>query len=153
MLAALETTLQDVRYAIRGLLPNPAFSLTAILAGALGIGATSAVFSVVDRILFRALPYSDENRLVSVGMMAPLDTNEFLFADPYFSLRRDAGPFEQVNAFQAGTIATDLDGRKSRPPARVAPGSAISCRFWACGRWPDAALRAMKIDPADLPSP
>jgi predicted permease len=105
---ALETTLRDARYAIRGLTRNPAFSLTAILAAALGIGATSAVFSAVDRILFRALPYADEDRLVSAGMMAPLDTNEFLFAEPYFDLRRHPGPFQEVTAFQAGTIATDL---------------------------------------------
>ncbi len=108
MLSALETTLQDARYAIRGLVHNPAFSVTAILAAALGIGATSAVFSAVDRILFRALPYPGEDRLVSVGMMAPLDTSEFLFADPYFHLRRDPGPFQEVTAFQAGSIATDL---------------------------------------------
>ncbi len=108
MLSALESTLQDARYAIRGLIRNPAFSLTAILGAALGIGATSAVFSAVDPILFRALPYADENRLVSAGMMAPLDTNEFLFAEPYFNLRHHPGPFEEVTAFQAGNIATDL---------------------------------------------
>src|SRR5271157_4978775 len=108
MLSALETTWQDARYAIRGLTRNPGFSLTAILAAALGIGATSAVFSAVDRILLRALPYADEERLVSVGMMAPLDTNEFLLAEPYFQLRRDPGPFQEVTAFQAGNIETDL---------------------------------------------
>ncbi len=112
MRSALETTLdttwQDARYAVRGLIRDPVFALTAILAGALGIGATSAVFSVVDRILFRALPYAHEDRLASVGMMAPLDTTEFLLADPYFSLRRNPGPFEEVTAFQAGTIDTDL---------------------------------------------
>ena len=108
MLHALETALRDARYAIRGLMRNPAFSLTAILAAALGIGATSAVFSAVDRILFRALPYAAEDRLVSAGMMAPLDTNEFLFAEPYFDLRRHPGPFQEVTAFQAGAIATDL---------------------------------------------
>ena len=108
MLSALETTLQDARFAWRWLTRNPAFSLTAILAGALGIGATSAVFSAVDRILFRPLPYANEDRLVSTGMMAPLDTNEFLFADPYFELRRHPGPFEQVTAFQAGAVETDL---------------------------------------------
>src|SRR5215472_17158718 len=58
MLSALETTLQDARFALRWLARNPAFSLTAILAGALGIGATSAVFSAVDRILFRPLSYA-----------------------------------------------------------------------------------------------
>ena len=108
MLSALETTLQDARYAIRWLIRNPAFSLTAILAGALGIGATSAVFSAVDRILFRALPYANEDQLVSTGMMAPLDTNEFLFADPYIDLRRHPGPFQSVTAFQAGAYETDL---------------------------------------------
>jgi len=108
MLSAFETTWQDARYAIRGLLRNPAFSLTAILAAALGIGATTAVFSAVDRILFRPLPYAGEDRLVSAGMMTPLDTNEFLFAEPYIHLRRDPGPFQEVTAFQAGNFAADL---------------------------------------------
>ena len=108
MLSALATTLQDARYAMRGLKRNPVFSLTAILAAALGIGAVTAVFSAVDHILFRALPYADEDRLVSVGMMTPLDTNEFLFAEPYVELRRDPGPLQEITAFQAGTIATDL---------------------------------------------
>jgi len=108
MLSLLETTWQDARYAVRGLMRNPAFSLTAILAAALGIGATSAVFSAVDRILFRGLPYTTADRLVSVGMMAPLDTNEFLLAEPYFELRHNPGPLEEVSAFQAGEIPTDL---------------------------------------------
>jgi putative ABC transport system permease protein len=90
MLAAPETFLQDLRYAFRGLRRNPVFALTAIVAAALGIGATSAVFSVVDRILFRPLSYLHEDRLVSVGMMAPLDTNEFLLR-PYFELRAESG--------------------------------------------------------------
>ncbi len=109
---ALDSVLQDVRYGFRGLIRNPAFSLTAILAAALGIGAATAVFSAVDRILFRALPYPHEERLVSVGMMAPLDSSEFLLAEPYFELRRSGGsagsPFEEVTAFQAGAIDVDL---------------------------------------------
>src|SRR5262252_8197367 len=108
MLSAIETTWQDIRYALRGLLRNPSFALPAIAAAALGIGATSAVFSAVDRVLFRPLPYPNEDRLVSAGMMAPLDTNEFLFAEPYFNLRRDRRPFDAVTAFQAGVIASDL---------------------------------------------
>lgn len=108
MLSALETTWQDARYAVRGLLRNPGFSLAAVLAASLGIGATSAMFSAVDRILLRPLPYAAEDRLVSVGMMAPLDTSEFFFASPYFDLRRDPGPFQEVTAFQAGNFAMDL---------------------------------------------
>ncbi len=108
--------LSDLRYAWRGLRRNPAFAVAAILAGALGIGAATAVFSVVDRILFRALPYAYADRLVSVGMLAPLDTNEFMFAVEYFDLQRgplsEQGakqtPFESVTAFQAGSYACDL---------------------------------------------
>ncbi len=67
MLPALDLFWQDLRYGLRGLARNRSFSLTAILAAALGIGATTAVFSAVDRVLFRPLPYLHENRLVSVG--------------------------------------------------------------------------------------
>src|SRR3954465_7847947 len=108
MLSGLEGVLQDVRYGARGLRRNPGFAITAILAAALGIGASTAVFSAVDRILFRSLPYGHEARLVSVGIMAPLDSNEFLFAGGYFDLRRNRGPFEAVTSFQAGTIPCDL---------------------------------------------
>jgi putative ABC transport system permease protein len=104
----IEHTLHDLRYALRGLRRNPGFTLTAVLAAAIAIGATTAVFSAVDRILFRPLPYRDETRLVSTGMMAPLDTNEFLLADAYFDLRRNPGPFAAVTSFQAGAIACDL---------------------------------------------
>jgi predicted permease len=104
----VELALRDVQYAVRGLLRNPAFTSTALLAAVLGTGATTAVFSVVDRVLFRPLPYRHERSLVSVGMMAPLDTNEFMFASEYIDLRRNPGPFEQVSAFQAGTIPCDL---------------------------------------------
>ncbi len=93
---------------MRGLRRNPGFSLTAVVAAAVAIGASTAVFSAIDRVLFRPLPYREEARLVSAGMMAPLDSNEFLLADAYFDLRRNPGPFEAVTSFQAGAIACDL---------------------------------------------
>src|SRR5216683_2889110 len=103
-----ETLLQDVRYALRGFRRSPVFTITVVVTLMLGIGAATAVFSVVDRILFRALPYAHAERMVSVGMMAPLDTNEFMFAVEYFDLRRGPGPFEAVSAFQAGAFDCDL---------------------------------------------
>ena len=104
----LETTLADLRYAWRGLLRAPIFTLTALLAIAVGIGATTAIFSAVDRILFRPLPFTEEQHLVSMGMLAPLDSNEFMFAVEYFDLLRDPGPFEAITAFQAGALDCDL---------------------------------------------
>jgi putative ABC transport system permease protein len=103
----LETVGQDVRYALRGLRRNPAFALSAILALALGIGGATAVFSAVDRILFRALPYGDPDRLVSVGMMAPLDTSEFMFSASYLDWQRRQSPFERMTSF-GGVADCDL---------------------------------------------
>ena len=120
MHSLVENTVHDLRFAVRGLARNPGFAVTAVLAAALGIGASTAVFSAVDRILFRALPYRNEARLVSVGIMAPLDSNEFLFSSGYFDLRHgveNQGPFEAVTSFQAGNIPCDLTERN---PVRLA---------------------------------
>ncbi len=104
----LESLIQDLRYAVRGFARTPMFTLTAVFAAALGIGATTAVFSVVDRILFRSLPYPNEDRLVSAGMMTPLDTSEFLFAGAYLDWRRNQTPFESITSFTAGVADCDL---------------------------------------------
>jgi len=54
---------------------------------ALGIGATTAMFSLVDRILFRSVPYPAGDQLVSVGVIAPIIDGEFLFARSYLTWR------------------------------------------------------------------
>ncbi len=95
-----ETILQDIRYALRGFRRAPVFTITAAAAIALGIGASTAVFSVVDRILFRPLPYPDSSRLVSFGMLAPsMDHNEFLMADGYVRFRAHQTPFSSITSF------------------------------------------------------
>jgi hypothetical protein len=58
--------LQDLRYALRQLRRNPGFALTAILTLALGIGATTAVFSVVEQMLLTQLPYRNADRIVAL---------------------------------------------------------------------------------------
>ena len=66
LLASMEKLLQDLRYGFRGFLRQPGFSLTAILALALGIGANTAVFSVVYAVLLKPLPYPDPDALILV---------------------------------------------------------------------------------------
>src|SRR4051794_40225961 len=63
---------QDFRYAIRAFTRSPGFALLALLALTVGIGTSTAVFSFVDRILFRPLPYANEHELVWFGMTAPI---------------------------------------------------------------------------------
>jgi predicted permease len=99
----LETLLQDIRYAIRGFRRNPAFTVTVILTLTLGIGATTAVFSVVDRILFRSLPYAHDDRLVSVGLIAPIMADEFMLGGSYYEWRDHQKPFESLTSEVGGS--------------------------------------------------
>jgi putative ABC transport system permease protein len=107
----LETLGQDVRYALRGFRRNPVFTITVVVTLMLGIGATTAVFSVVDRILFRALPYAHADRLVSVGLVQSLETQEFMLGGFYYDWRRNQKPFEEMTSEGAVTGVCDLTER------------------------------------------
>ena len=67
----MRTVLQDLRYSIRQLVKMPGFSLTAILSLALGIGATTAVFSVVYAILLDPYPYAAPDRMIHMRLLTP----------------------------------------------------------------------------------
>jgi predicted permease len=69
--ATLDAFLRDVRYAARGLRRSPLFTVVAVLTLAIGTGATTAVFSVVDGVLLKPLPYKDPDRLIAVSHDAP----------------------------------------------------------------------------------
>ena len=65
----MQHLLQDLRFAIRQLRKNPGFALTTTLTLALGIGATTAIFSLINAVLLRPLPFPQPGRLMSVGMV------------------------------------------------------------------------------------
>ena len=86
---------------MRQLRRAPLFTAAAICAMALGTGAGTAVFSVVDRILFRSLPYPAGERLVSVGMTAPIAPQEFLLGYDYLDWRDHQTTFESMGSWTA----------------------------------------------------
>src|SRR6202171_5580190 len=104
----LDTLLQDLRFALRLLAKSPGFALVVVLTLSVGVGATSAVFSVVDRLLFRSLPYPQDDRLVSFGDKAPCEANEFVLGPDYVDWRRQQTPFESVTSFMPGGADWDL---------------------------------------------
>jgi putative ABC transport system permease protein len=104
----IDTLILDLRFALRMLAKNPAFTLVAILTLSLGIGATTAVFSVVDRLLFRSLPYAQDDRLVSFGLTAPIEKYEFVLSAGYVDFRRNPGPFVRIAAMQPGVARCDV---------------------------------------------
>src|SRR4029079_16794099 len=67
----MKTILTDLRFGMRGLLKNPAFTAVAVLSLALGIGANTALFSVVDAMLLKKLPVKDPDQLVLFRSVAP----------------------------------------------------------------------------------
>jgi len=83
----LDALAQDARHGLRVIRRSPAFSLAAVATLAVGIGASTAVFSVVDLLLFRSLPYPRADRLVSLGFSGPIDTSEFNVGNAYLDWR------------------------------------------------------------------
>ena len=96
----LDHLLQDLRYALRGLARSPGFTLCVILTLALGIGATTAIFSVVDRALLRSLPYPASDKLVTLAVAGRNGENNPLSYPGYLDWKdRSQGLFSDVVAW------------------------------------------------------
>jgi predicted permease len=123
--------LQDLRYAARSLAKRPSFTLVAVLTLALGIGANAAIFSVVNAVLLRALPYEDPERLVFPAATA-LDRggSPMSVAYPeYLEWRQQEEVFESLAAFSGRSF--DLTGEGE--PERIR-GNSVSQEFFGIWR-------------------
>jgi putative ABC transport system permease protein len=96
----LDTLRQNVRYGFRVLLKNPGFTAVAVLASALGIGANTAIFSVVDAVLLRSLPYRDSNRLMTGHFSLP----------EYQELEQGAQSYDRMAVWASNLYAATFDG-------------------------------------------
>jgi putative ABC transport system permease protein len=100
----METLFQDVRFALRTLWTNRGFALVAVAALALGVGANSAIFSVVNAVVLRPLPYRDPERLVAlwVGLNQKGFEEIEVSAPEFTDFRTRSSAFERVAAYAAG---------------------------------------------------
>src|ERR1035438_6909204 len=123
--AALGLIWQDVRYAARVLRRSPAFTAAAVLSLALGIGATTAVFSIADTIFLRPLPYADAGRLMWISVRFPRMGGEFVLSPDYIAWRRDNLTFQQLAA-----VGAHFEGALMGGPDPVAiRGARVSANF------------------------
>ena len=122
----MDTLLRDIRYGIRGLLKRPGFTLVALIALALGIGANTAIFSLVNAVLVQPLPFKDPSRLVWMwgnirqgGNRASVSPLDFL------DYRQQNKTFEQFAATGTIPIAINLtgDGEPERLQSAIVTGN------------------------------
>jgi putative ABC transport system permease protein len=127
--ALLETLLQDVRYGARQLRKNPGFTIVAVLTLALGIGANTAVFSLVDTILLRPLPYRNPAELLLVSETLPQmggDTEIGVAALEYLDYRDRNRCFVQTGAYEAAGFNLTGEGNPLRVNAAAVSASVFT---------------------------
>ena len=101
---------QDVRHATRVFWKLPAFAATAVLTLALGIGATTAIFSVVYGVLLKPLPFHEPDRLVSLRQHAPHGVGTVHGPATYLTYRENQQAFEAVGAWSSGDVSITAGG-------------------------------------------
>ncbi|HEV2834733.1 MAG TPA: ABC transporter permease, partial [Pyrinomonadaceae bacterium] len=106
----METLLKDVRYGVRMLTKNPGVSAIAVLTLALGIGANTAIFSVVSAVLLNPLPYNNPDRLVAIWENVPEHGRWRVAPANYFDWKKQSTVFQDIAAFGGATLTLTGDG-------------------------------------------
>src|SRR5690348_4093631 len=108
----VETIIQDLRYGVRSLRANPGVTTVALLSLALAIGANTAIFSVVNAVLLRTLPYKDPNRIAMLWVTSTLNSaHEMNVSLPNFEdWKTRSRTFEELAAFREADSSFMVDG-------------------------------------------
>src|SRR6185312_179582 len=127
----MDGVMRDVRHAARNLLRSPGFAIVTILTLALGIGANTAIFSVVNAVILRPLGYPQPDRLVYISSQFPqLGFDQFWISPPEFlEFQERTHAFAVVGAFATGQANLTAPDR----PRRVNAGQASADLFKALG--------------------
>src|ERR1700749_407076 len=101
----MKSFIRDIRYGLRMLAKSPGFTLVAVVTLALGIGANTAIFSVVNAVLLRPLDYGEPERVVALWENVPAKGGRCRVAPAnFFDWRKQNQVFEEVAAFSASTL-------------------------------------------------
>jgi MacB-like periplasmic core domain len=103
-IAEMETFLHDLRHSLRMFWQSRGFTAAALAALALGIGANTAVFSVVNTVLLKPVPFPDPDRIVMLGASAPGGNNMAASPAKFEHWKEQTGVLEDVVAFRAGVL-------------------------------------------------
>jgi len=126
---------QDIRYAFRMLRKQPGFSVIAILTLALGIGANTAIFSIVNAVLLRPLPYPDADRIMVLNESSGPGQDYSVALPDYFDWRNDNTVFEHLAATHKES--RNLSGIPGRDPERISCASVTRNFFSVIGVSPE----------------
>ncbi len=107
--------MQDIRYALRSFRRAPGFTLVALVTLALGIGGTTAIFSIVDGVVLRPLPYRDSGRIIRLNRVAANGNADSFSAGDYRDLKQASATMSAIAGFRSDVV--DLTGRGE--PVRV----------------------------------
>lgn len=107
--------IQDLRYALRSLRRAPGFSLVALLTLALGIGGTTAIFSIVDGVVLRPLPYHDSGRIIRLERQSANGSRDSFSSADYRDLKKNVTTLSAVAGYRSDIV--DLTGRAE--PVRI----------------------------------
>jgi putative ABC transport system permease protein len=120
----MDTLIRDIRYGSRMLIKNPGFTLVAVFALALGIGANTAIFSVVNSVLLRPLPYADPDRLVQLReVKLPQHPDFSVTPGTFIEWQKRSTTFEYVAAYFTTNVNLVSSGEPERlRAARVSAG-------------------------------
>ncbi|HEY7392043.1 MAG TPA: ABC transporter permease [Bryobacteraceae bacterium] len=106
--------MQDVRYGLRMLAKSPSFTIVSMLTLALGIGANTAIFSFVDAVLLKPLPYADADRIVLVMEKPPRGERNGISTLNYLDWKNQNNVFEYMTAFDSGVATLTSQGEPVR---------------------------------------
>ncbi len=138
----MEKLLQDIRYGARSILKAPRFTVAAVLTLALGIGANTAMFSVIRSVLMRSWPFPNPGRLLLVSQRQANGNSNLFSTQDYLDWKQQGGLLAHMGAHVSWQFNISSPGQPAQSAFQEGWFPMTSFPFWACTRcWAGSFLR------------